>query len=63
MTEKTEPGIHKGEKTDYDLDVDELRKDLVNDSYGAFFSGGLWHAIQFPHVLQRISFCLPLHLL
>ena len=26
------------------IDVDELRKDLINDSIGAFFGGGYGHA-------------------
>lgn len=37
------------------IDVDELRKDLVNDSYGAFFGGGFGGALIESFDLQNAS--------
>ena len=37
------------------VDVDELRKDLVNDSYGAFFGGGFGGALIESFDLQNAS--------
>ena len=37
------------------IDVEELRKDLVNDSYGAFFGGGFGGALIESFDLQSAS--------
>lgn len=37
------------------IDIDELRKDLINDSYGAFFGGGFGGALIESFDLQNAS--------
>lgn len=37
------------------IDVDKLRKDLINESYGAFFGGGFGGALIESFDIERMS--------